>query len=88
LGIFLAFLVIEILYDWVLKIPFRENMDWRLLVPYVFLYISVNYGFMVMLWKYYSVPGGIILLAMFVLQITINILTHSLGKGQKKVEVS
>ena len=76
LGIFLAFLVIEALYDWILKIPFRETIDWKLLAPYVALYISMNYGFVVMTWKYYSVPYGIILLVLFVIQIIANILTH------------
>ena len=37
LSIFLAFLAIEALYDWVLKIPFRQHMDWRLLAPYAAL---------------------------------------------------
>ena len=76
LVIFLAFLAIEALYDWILKIPFRETMDWRLLVPYVALYISMNYGFVVMSWKYHSVRGGIILLVLFVIQIIANIATH------------
>ncbi len=76
LGIFLAFLAIEALYDWILKIPFREKMDWKQLVPYVALYISMNYGFVVMVWKYYSLTGGIILLGLFVIQIFINIITH------------
>ncbi len=76
LGIFLAFLAIEALYDWILKIPFRETMDWKLLVPYVALYISSNYGFVLMTWKYYSVPYGIILLVLFVIQIIANIVTH------------
>ncbi len=76
LGIFLAFLAIEALYDWVLKIPFRESMDWKLLVPYVALYISMNYGFVVMVWKYDSLTGGIILLVLFMVQIIINMLTH------------
>jgi hypothetical protein len=76
LGIFLAFLMIEALYDWILKIPFRETMDWKQLVPYVALYISMNYGFVVMVWKYYSVIGGIILLSLFVIQIIANIVTH------------
>jgi hypothetical protein len=79
LGIFLAFLAIELLYDWILKIPFRETMDWRLLVPYVALYISMNYGFVVMTWKYYSLTGGIILLGLFVVQILVNMLTHPLA---------
>jgi len=77
LGIFLAFLVIEALYDWILKIPFRGTMDWKLLVPYVALYISSNYGFVLMTWKYYSVPYGIILLILLVIQIIANIVTHS-----------
>ena len=77
LGIFLAFLAIEALYDWILKIPFRETMDWKLLVPYVALYISSNYGFVLMTWKYYSVPYGIILLILLVIQIITNIVTHS-----------
>ena len=76
LGIFLAFLVIEALYDWILKIPFRETMDWKQLVPYIALYFSMNYGFVVMTWKYYSVKGGIILLVFFVIQILTNIATH------------
>ncbi|MBN1538228.1 MAG: hypothetical protein JW908_15930 [Anaerolineales bacterium] len=77
LGIFLAFLAIEALYDWILKIPFRETMDWKQLTPYVALYISMNYGFVVMTWKYFSVPYGIILLVLFVIQIIANIVTHS-----------
>ena len=76
LGIFLAFLAIELLYDWILKIPFRETMDWKLLVPYLALYFSMNYGFVVMTWKYYSLLYGIILLVLFVIQIIANIVTH------------
>ncbi len=76
LAIFLAFLAIEALYDWVLKIPFREKMDWRQLVPYVALYISSNYGFIVMTWRFDSVTRGILLLVLFVVQIVANILTH------------
>jgi hypothetical protein len=77
LGIFLAFLAIEALYDWILKIPFRETMDWKQLAPYVALYISMNYGFVLMTWKYYSVLNGMILLVLFVIQIIANIITHS-----------
>ncbi len=77
LVIFLAFLAIEALYDWIMKIPFRETMDWKLLTPYVALYISMNYGFVVMTWKYYSLLYGIILLVLFVIQIILNIITHA-----------
>ena len=49
LCIFLAFLALEALFEFILKIPFREN--WKLLTPYVVLYLSMNYGFVVMVWK-------------------------------------
>jgi hypothetical protein len=87
LGIFLAFLAIEALYDWVLKVPFRETMDWKLLVPYVALYISSNYGFVVMTWKYYSVAYGVILLVLFVIQIIVNIVTHPKSQSKKYQQV-
>lgn len=76
LVVFLAFLLIEFLYDWIWKIPFRENMDWKYLIPYVALYISMNYGFVVMVWRYISVIGGVIMLALFIIQIIANILSH------------
>jgi len=84
LGIFLAFLAIEALYDWILKIPFREKMDWKLLAPYVALYISMNYGFLVMVWKYYSVVGGIIMLGLLVIQIITNIVSHPRAVVEKR----
>jgi hypothetical protein len=76
LGIFLAFLLIEALYDYILKIPFRETMNWKQLTPYVALYISMNYGFVVMVWKYDSMLRGVILLGLFVVQILANLATH------------
>lgn len=74
--IFLAFLAIEALYDWVLEIPFRETMDWRLLVPYVALYVSSNYGFIVMAWKFDSAARGVLMLALFAGQLAANLATH------------
>jgi hypothetical protein len=84
LVIFLAFLGIEALYDWILKIPFREEMNWKIFAPYVALYISMNYGFVVMVWKYYSVIGGIIMLGLFIIQLIANIVSHprSTAKGK------
>ena len=73
LGIFLAFLALEGVYDFVLKIPFRQN--WRLLTPYLVLYYAMNYGFVVMVWKT-SLWGGILMLGLFVIQIIVNIITH------------
>jgi len=84
LGIFLAFLAIETLYDWILKIPFRETMNWKLLAPYVALYISMNYGFVVMVWKYDSIIGGAIMLVLFIIQIVANVLTHPRSGEENK----
>ncbi|MBN1921159.1 MAG: hypothetical protein JW892_07950, partial [Anaerolineae bacterium] len=76
LGIFLAFLALEALYDWILKISFRETMNWKQLAPYVALYISMNYGFVVMVWRYDSAIRGILMLALFVIQIVANLISH------------
>ena len=77
LGIFLAYLVIEWLFDFVLKINFRENWkrNWGLLTPYLCFYYAMNYGFVVMPWKT-SVTWGIIVLCLFIIQIITNIRTH------------
>lgn len=73
--IFLGFLLLEGLYDWVWKIPFREEMNWKALVPYVALYMSSNYGFVVMTWRV-SLFQGTIILALFLMQFGANIATH------------
>lgn len=74
LGIFLAFLVLEGIYDFVLKVPFREN--WKLLTPYLMLYWSMNYGFFIMAWKHSKLQGGV-LLGLFIIQIVANIRSHT-----------
>ena len=78
LGIFLAFLGLELIYDYILKIPFRENLKkyWKPAIPYLALYYAMNYGFVAMVWKNYSKIGGIIMLGLFIIQIIINVLTH------------
>ena len=75
LGIFLAILALEGIYDLILKVPFREEKKWKLLVPYLILYYAMNYGFVVMVWKN-SLVGGFIMLGLFVIQIFVNIRTH------------
>jgi hypothetical protein len=84
LGIFLAFLAFEGLYDWILKIPFRENMDWKVFAPYIALYYSMNYGFVVMVWKYDSLIRGLVMLGLFVIQIVLNIVSHPRGTPGNK----
>ena len=59
-------------------------MDWKQLTPYVALYISMNYGFVVMVWKYYSVMGGVIMLTLFIVQILVNIISHPRSKHTGK----
>jgi len=80
LGIFLIFLALEFFYDYVLKIPFRENLKkyWKPAIPYLVLYYAMNYGFVVMIWKNYSKTSGIIMLGLFIIQIIVNISTHNL----------
>lgn len=88
LVIFLIYLTMEWLYDYVFKIPFRETRSWRLLVPYLALYYAMNYGFVVMPWKT-SLTWGIIMLGLFVVQIITNLGTHPLKtrKGHPKQRV-
>jgi len=85
LGIFLAFLALEVLYDYILKVPFRENLKkyWKPAIPYLALYYAMNYGFVVMIWKNYSQIGGIIMLGLLVIQIIVNINTHRLKNTDK-----
>ena len=77
LRIFLAFLMLEGIYDFVLKVSFREN--WKLLTPYLMLYWLMNYGFIVMTWKHSKLQGGI-LLDLFIIQIIANIRSHTKEK--------
>ena len=77
LRIFLAFLMLEGIYDFVLKVSFRE--DWKLLTPYLMLYWSMYYGFIVMTWKHSKLQGGI-LLDLFIIQIIANIRSHTKEK--------
>lgn len=74
LCIFIAFLLLEGLYEYILKVPFRSN--WKLLTPYLMLYWSMNYGFVVMSWKNSALQGGI-MLGLFSVQLTANILSHT-----------
>ena len=80
LGIFLVFILLEWLYDYVLKINFRENWrkNWKWLVPYLSLYYAMNYGFVVMPWKT-SLPWGLIMLGLFIIQIVANLRSHPHG---------
>ena len=77
LAIFLAFLALEWLLDYFLKIPFRENMKQHLkwVVLYLGLYYATNYGFVVMPWKT-SRLWGISMLGLFVIQLVANLRSH------------
>lgn len=77
LVIYIAFLILEGVYEYILKLQFRKN--WKLLVPYLILYWSMNYGFIVMAWKNSLIQGGVIL-GLFALQLTANIISHTKQK--------
>jgi len=78
LGIFLAFLALEWLFDRVLKVDFRVNWkkNWKWLIPYLVLYYATNYGFVVMPWKH-SLVWGLIALCLFIIQLITNLISHS-----------
>jgi hypothetical protein len=77
LVIFLAFLALEWLYDYILKVNFRENwkQNWKWMLPYLALYYAMNYGFVVMPWKTY-LPWGLVMLGLFMIQIITNLSSH------------
>ncbi len=82
LGIFVVYLALEGLYDFVWKLPFREN--WKLLVPYLALYFVTNYGFVAMVWKT-SLAGGLLLGGLFAIQMVVNAMTHGpIRRGVKE----
>ena len=73
LWIFLMYLVIEGVFEYILKTPFREN--WLLLSPYLILYYAMNYGFAVMTWKTSS-KKGILITCLFAVQVLLNVFSH------------
>ena len=77
LGIFLAFLALEWLFDYVLKINFRINwkQNWKWILPYLVLYYAMNYGFVVMPWRT-SLSWGLVMLCLFIIQIITNLRSH------------
>lgn len=73
-GVFiLSFLVIEIMYDYVLKLEFRS--DKKLLIPYLVLYYAMNYALVSMNWSV-NLTFGIIVLILFIIQLVFNLLKH------------
>jgi hypothetical protein len=77
LGIFLAYLLLEWLFDYVFKVNFRDDLkkNWKWVVPYLGLYYAMNYGFVVMPWKT-SLVWGLIMLGLFIIQIIANLRSH------------
>lgn len=77
LMIYLVFLLVEWLFDYVIKTDFRENWlkNWKWAVPYLALYWAMNYGFVVMPWKT-QLLWGILMLVLFIVQMYTNIRSH------------
>lgn len=82
LGIFLAYLLLEWLFDHILSPGFQEKwrQDWRWLTPYLVLYYAMNYGFVVMPWKH-NLLWGLIMFSLAVIQITANMWSHPWTKN-------
>ena len=85
LTIFLVYLGIEALFDFILKIEFREN--WKLLVPYLIGYYIVNYGFWVMNAKESAVLGNIVLV-LLIIQLIANALSHRKENTEPNIDAS
>jgi hypothetical protein len=81
--IFLAYLVLECLFDFVLKVDFRRS--WKLLVPYLALYYAMNYGFFVMTYRG-SATNGIIVLILTLLQVAVNLWSHRPWRKMRQPE--
>ena len=73
LSIFLLYLALELVYDYILKVNFRR--DWKLLAPYLCLYYAMHYGFVVMVWKN-AIWAGVVMLILFMVQLGANLLSH------------
>ena len=84
-AIFLIYMAIEALFDFILKIDFRSI--WYLLIPYLILYYIVNYGIVVMIWAE-SQPWGIVLLVLWIIQLIINGISHRKPKNITRNEGS
>ena len=70
---FLAYLIIEALFDLILKLEWRQN--WKLMIPYLIFYYAANYSVVGMVWHRNNIWGPIIA-ALAVIQIVVNIWSH------------
>jgi len=77
-AIFLLYLGVEALFDFILKIDFRSI--WYLLIPYLILYYIVNYGIVVMIWAE-STTWGIVMLVLWIIQLILNGISHRKPKN-------
>jgi len=72
-ALFLIYLGLEVLLDFILKIDFRTI--WYLLIPYLILYYIINYGITMMVWAE-DLTWGIVLLVLWIIQLIINAISH------------
>ncbi len=71
--IFLAFLFVEWLFDFKLKLNFRKEV--KFLVPYLVLYYASCYGLFVITWRISTLLGSIVL-GLTLAQFAVNMITH------------
>ena len=84
-AIFLIYVAVEALFDFILKIEFRNI--WYLLIPYLILYYIINYGIVVMIWAE-SQSWGIVLLILWIIQLVVNAISHRKPKKTAENEDS
>lgn len=84
LVIFLGFMLVEWLYDYVFKTNFRQDMrrNWKAVTPYLALYYAMNYGFIVLPWKA-SIVWGLVMLCLFLAQLVVNLRSHPWGNADR-----
>ncbi|VVB74990.1 Uncharacterised protein [Candidatus Tiddalikarchaeum anstoanum] len=75
LVIVLVYLGFEVVLDWVLKINFRSKSKLYLLIPYLMLYFFANYVLVILVWKE-NLTLGVILLALYIIQLLFNAFSH------------
>jgi len=81
-AIFLIYIGLEALFDFILKIDFRSI--WYLAIPYICLYYIVNYGIAVMIWAE-SQPWGIAILVLWLIQLIVNLISHREPKEKNEI---
>jgi hypothetical protein len=81
--IFMVYLIIETLLDFVLKTDFRSNI--KVAIPYVILYYMANYCVVMLVWLE-NITAGVVVLILMIIQYIMNAWSHPKpGKRDEKL---